>query len=385
MTPHPSLAAQICIQADVPFIVWGPPGCGKTEILRSVAEAMNRKVEAPRLSSADPTDIDGIPIIVGRSYNKAPAQYIRNLSQEVLGDAPGFLFFDELSQCPPSVQNSAMDGFHTKEYADVPLGSRVSIGGAANPTDTTSGTFDLTSTFSNRVCHLQWKLDYRTWIQAMRSVSVSMDSGKVEIQFPTPPVYLLDPQWHQRIPHWFNLLATFIECQPSKMLVEPENDLERGRPWPSNRSIEKLGGRLLAASESFGLDVQCELLEGCVGGAWMTEFSSWLRALDLPNPEDLLLNPKLFTQPEEGMAHRTYAVLSSVIAALRSNLTEKRWIQAWAVLVWVSQWQEDIVLPFAFQLDKDVSPKPQPQVPLAARQIIGQMASETGMLAPVRS
>ena len=116
----------------------------------------------------------------------------------------------------------------------------------------------------------------------------------------------------------------------------------------------------------------------------MTEFSTWLRELDLPNPEDLLVKPQLFTEPAEGMAHRTYAVLSSVIAALRSNLTDERWIQAWAVLIHVSQWQEDIVLPFAFQLDRDVSPKPQPQVPPAARAIIGQMASETGMLAPVR-
>lgn len=385
MTPHhPSLAAQICIQADIPFIVWGPPGCGKTEILRSVGEAMGRVVKTPRLSSADPTDIDGIPIIVGRDFDKAPAKYIRELSQETLGDNPGFLFFDELSQCPPSVQNSAMDGFHTKVYADVPLGRNVAIGCAANPTDTTAGTFDLTSTTSNRLCHIQWKLDHRTWINAMRSVSVSLESGHVEVKFPTPPLYLLTPNWHQRIPHWFNLLATFIECQPSKMLVEPGNDLERGRPWASNRSIEKLGGRLLAASDSFGLDTQLELLIGCVGDAWAIEFSSWLRELDLPNPEDLLIRPELFGEPAEGMAHRTYAVLSSVIAALRSDLTEKRWIQAWAVLVHISQWQEDIVLPFAFQLDQDVSPKPQPQVPLAARAIIGQMASETGMLAPVR-
>ena len=56
------------INADVPVNLIGSPGLGKSDTIKSVAEKLNLKVIDFRLSTADPTDLTGLPFIKdGRS------------------------------------------------------------------------------------------------------------------------------------------------------------------------------------------------------------------------------------------------------------------------------------------------------------------------------
>ena len=45
MAPHPTLPLQIAIQANVPVLLNGRPGTGKTQIIGSIAEAMARPLD----------------------------------------------------------------------------------------------------------------------------------------------------------------------------------------------------------------------------------------------------------------------------------------------------------------------------------------------------
>ncbi|MEM4204581.1 MAG: hypothetical protein QXS54_10980, partial [Candidatus Methanomethylicaceae archaeon] len=79
-----------------------------------------------------------------------------------------------------------------------------------------------------------------------------------------------------------------------------------------------------------GEDVLASLVCGCVGEGTGLEFLAWRRALDLPDPEEILRDPSGFRIPSRG--DQAFAVLTAVVAAAVSNLTADRWMAAWAVL-----------------------------------------------------
>ena len=48
-----------------PIFIWGPPGVGKSAIVRNVATAKRLPLIDVRASLLDPTDLRGIPTVVG--------------------------------------------------------------------------------------------------------------------------------------------------------------------------------------------------------------------------------------------------------------------------------------------------------------------------------
>ena len=49
------------IQKRRPVFLWGPPGIGKSDIVKQIGDATNRQVIDVRLALWEPTDIKGIP------------------------------------------------------------------------------------------------------------------------------------------------------------------------------------------------------------------------------------------------------------------------------------------------------------------------------------
>ena len=84
-----------------PAFIWGPPGVGKSAVVTQLAREGGLPVIDIRAPLLDPTDLRGIPAVVGdRAEWFAPSFLPR-------ADAtPGILFFDELNAAPPIVQAS---------------------------------------------------------------------------------------------------------------------------------------------------------------------------------------------------------------------------------------------------------------------------------------
>ena len=53
-----------------PAFIWGPPGVGKSDIVREVAEHRKVELRDVRLSLMDPTDLKGLPVISGAGAKK---------------------------------------------------------------------------------------------------------------------------------------------------------------------------------------------------------------------------------------------------------------------------------------------------------------------------
>ena len=58
-----ALAINVCIEARIPVILWGPPGQGKTSVIRALASARKRHLEVLLASIREPQDFAGMPSV----------------------------------------------------------------------------------------------------------------------------------------------------------------------------------------------------------------------------------------------------------------------------------------------------------------------------------
>ena len=72
-----------------PVFLWGPPGVGKSSIVRQAAQARGVPLLDVRASLLDPTDLRGIPAVVEGRAQWCPPSFLPG------PDTPtGLLFFD---------------------------------------------------------------------------------------------------------------------------------------------------------------------------------------------------------------------------------------------------------------------------------------------------
>jgi hypothetical protein len=141
----------------------------------------------------------------------------------------------------------------------------------------------------------------------------------------------LPENWKAHLTETRALITGFIQSRPQFLMAYPEDEAQAGKAWPSPRSWD-LAAHLLAAVKAARADEDCslELVSGAVGEGVTIEYMTWQRELDLPDPEELLKDPKKFKLPKRG--DQTFAVLGSVVSAAVANLTAERWLAAWEVL-----------------------------------------------------
>lgn len=116
------------IAADVPAFLWGPPGVGKSAIVRDVAKERGWKVIDFRCSTRDPVALMGLPDLAGETTRwKVPDEF-----PQVERDGEfGILFLDELNVAAPSMQAAAFGlvlDRRVGEYTLPPAGASSPLG-----------------------------------------------------------------------------------------------------------------------------------------------------------------------------------------------------------------------------------------------------------------
>jgi MoxR-like ATPase len=89
------------IQTPWAVFIWGPPGAGKSSLVREVANDAGLPVIDVRATLLDPTDIRGIPAVQNGQAVWYPPSFLPTEDQSA-----GLLFLDELTTAPPLVQAS---------------------------------------------------------------------------------------------------------------------------------------------------------------------------------------------------------------------------------------------------------------------------------------
>lgn len=306
-------ALGVCIAARVPFLVWGAPGEGKTAVIESAA-AHGWHVETLIVSHHEPSDFAGLPVVApDGAVTLAPPAWARRLADH---DGPSIAFFDEWTTAAPAVQAAALRPLTHYEVGALRLPQTVSFGAAANPTDVATAGWELAAPTANRFCHLDWSMPVDVYAE-------SLVSGA----WPAITLHPRPAALGAEVARARALVAGFVRVR-QRLSAVPDDAASRGRAFPTPRTWD-YAARLLgmARATAAGDEAVRLLVSGAIGASSAHEFLVWVDAQELPDPEDVLADPR--ADIFRGMrADRVFVALQSVLAAVLAEPTPARWTAA---------------------------------------------------------
>lgn len=224
-----------------PIMCWGSPGCGKSSIVKSVAEELGIGFIDVRLAQMEPCDIKGLP--VADREKKTMEWYINGVWPKDK-NSKGILFLDELSACDRSIAVAAYELILDRRLGDlyqVPDGWYIVAAGNLTTDRAVANT--MSSALANRFLHVELEADSEAWMHWATQ--------------------------HDVHPSVIGYIAYRPDCLFS---MEKEN-LERG--WPSPRSWERVSQMTKLYSDNE--NILRKAVYGLVGTAKGVEYMEFHR------------------------------------------------------------------------------------------------------------
>lgn len=157
---------QSLIEANIPVNLIGSPGVGKSDTIKQVASALNLQVIDFRLSTADPTDLTGLPYIKdGRSVFLPNEAFPLETDEVPEGKDGWLLFLDEISNAPMAVQAAAYKLILDREVGLHNLHPKVKIVSAGNTMkDAAAVTGEMSTALKSRMAHINIETSLEVWL-----------------------------------------------------------------------------------------------------------------------------------------------------------------------------------------------------------------------------
>ncbi len=179
---------------NIPLFIWGPPGIGKSSVVKQIANDHKLQFIDLRLSLLDPTDLKGIPFF-DQKNNQAVWAAPNFLPKDK--NSSGILFLDEINTAPPSVQASAYQLILDRKVGDYLLPDGWSIVAAGNRENDRGVTYRMPPPLANRFVHLEMEVDFEDWkFWAYKSgVDISIISF---LNFDKEKLFVFDPNSNEK-------------------------------------------------------------------------------------------------------------------------------------------------------------------------------------------
>jgi len=239
-----------------PIFIWGPPGIGKSDIVRQVTDEMpNSHLIDIRLSLWEPTDIKGIPYFdanQGKMVWGAPSE----LPDEEMASKYDniVVFFDEMNSAAPAVQAAAYQLILNRRVGQYKLPDNVLIVAAGNREADKGVTYRMPAPLANRFVHLELAVDFDDWFAWAVDNNIHNDVVGY-LTFSKKDLYDFDPK------------------SPSRSFATP-------RTW-------SFVSELLEDDDDE--TTTTDLISGAVGEGLAVKFMAHRKvAASMPNPSDIL-------------------------------------------------------------------------------------------------
>ncbi|MER5812206.1 MoxR family ATPase [Streptomyces sp. NPDC002033] len=322
--PRPDVqleALTLAVAADLPVLLWGEPGIGKTAALTQLATALDLPLTTVIASVHEPSDFSGLPVIGDDPAEQGVPMAPPDWAVRLVRAGRGLLFLDELSTAPPAVQAALLRLVLERRIGSLQLPPGVRIVAAANPRSSAADGWELSPPLANRFVHLQWTHDHEVVVRGLGGT------------WPRATLPELDPgRLPEAVAFGRRAVCGLLGARPKLVHLLPSGETRRGGPWPSPRSWDMaLCLTAFATAAGSSREVLSLLVRGTVGDGPGLELLAWLDRMDLPDPETLLADPAGGELPQRGDLRQ--AVLDGVVAAVRARPEKSRWDAAWALLV----------------------------------------------------
>lgn len=269
-----------------PAFIWGPPGVGKSSIVRKVATERDIALLDIRASLLDPTDLRGIPTVTDGNARWCPPSFLPSDP-----GSEGILFFDELNAAPPLVQASLYQLTLDRRVGEYILPDKWRILAAGNRAEDASVTFRMPAALSNRFVHLDFEVDFDDWRK-----------------------WAVDHEIHP-------LVLGFLSTRQELLF----NMAHADRGFPTPRSWEMVSDVIKAIGQTKGAH---DIMLGIVGEAAAIEFVAYCeKALSEEAIREILKNPESAKLPTK--LGDQYALISYITAISK----ERKVLDAAAVLI----------------------------------------------------
>ena len=256
------------IPIHMPAMILGSPGCGKSAIVRQVADSLGIECLDVRAVLYDPVDFRGLPSIKDGFTDWSTPGFLPR-------DGEGLLFLDELNAAPEAVQAALYRLILDRELDGYRLPDGWSIVAAGNKSTDGAITRKLSSALKSRLVTFQMEADLDDW----RRHAVHAGIAPEVIAFLSFR------------PALFDAFAKPVTGEAP--LVDPRTT----DSFPVPRTWEMVS-RVLQARPS--PDIELGLYTATVGQAAAGEFMGFLRIFrHLPSVDGILLSPEQSPVPTD--------------------------------------------------------------------------------------
>lgn len=245
-----------------PVMLWGPPGIGKSDLVRQAGVRHRVPVVDIRLSQMEPSDLRGIPFRTGEHVEWAVPSM---LPDEVRHGASGFLFLDELTSAVPSVSAAAYQLILDRRLGDYRVPPGWAIVAAGNRQGDRGISYTMPSPLANRFSHYEIGVDVEDW--AAWAYTHGIDERVIG----------------------------FVRFRPDRLFHFDPADNPRAFPTP--RSWEFVHRALRKYDRNPA--VIGPAIEGCVGQGAAVEFQAFLASREALPDIDRILAGERPAPPEE--------------------------------------------------------------------------------------
>ena len=264
-----------CFEINRPVFLWGPPGIGKSDLIKKISEDISAMLIDLRLSQFDPTDLRGIPYFNSKncSMEWAPPADLPNREDSKKHDRI-ILFLDEMNSATPAVQAAAYQLILDRKIGNYSLPDNVLLVAAGNRESDKGITFNMPSPLANRFIHLELKADFDTWLTWSIESNIHPDVVSY-LTYSKSDLYDFDPR-----------IAS--------------------RAFATPRSWEFVSQILLSDSDE---ETRRNLISGTIGDGLTIKFMAYRKiSSELPNPIDILNGKVKKIDTKEISAHHSLII-----------------------------------------------------------------------------
>lgn len=317
------------VRANIPVLIWGPPGQAKTSVIESYFPQWGfGPVETVIGSLREPTDFTGLPF----EQDGATAYLTPSFVKRLQSAGGGTVLLDELTSCSAATQAAMLRGVQERVFGESRLPKGTRIIAAANQAEYATNPRELSPAMVNRFMHVDWRFDLDSWLGGMLTSFDEVQSPSLESMAPEPS--------SSRTSMVRALVRSFIEANPNALNNPPTDFTQEIRAWPSARSWHNLS-MVLPWIDEDDEDAQAVAIRGLIGDRHAAEFEAYIDDMGLIDPRVLLADPTALDVHAERV-DKVFVLAWAVRSMVEMGGDDKMASQALAVFEHIAHVKPDV-------------------------------------------